>query len=151
MICTRILAGVTLAAVTLLAVPAAPARADGAASTRNILLLGAAATYLIVQHNRQVHAKYAADAQRQAATAQQANDAWAAYAAEKRAYNERVAVNADLKKEIAYQHNVVTSQKKQMATTGSPGFAQTAAIPKRTTARTSTKQVAMVSYGWGTL
>ena len=48
------------AALAATALPSAPALADGAASTRNILLGGAAATLLIINHNRKVHQKYAA-------------------------------------------------------------------------------------------
>ena len=119
--------------------PAAPSYADGAASTRNLILLGgAAATYLIIQHNRKVHQKYAEDAQRQAYLEQQNNDTYAAYQQEQRAYNEQVAVNRSLEKEIAYQHNVVEQQQRQLALLNvHPGF--------------TTQQVAMVSYGWGAL
>ncbi|HVS45159.1 MAG TPA: hypothetical protein VMS32_00650 [Verrucomicrobiae bacterium] len=155
MIIRKLIAGITLAAVAVMIVPAAPVRANGAASTRNILLLGAAAaTYLIIQHNRQVHAREAAASQQQAATAAQAQDAWAALAAEKRAYNAQVAENQDLQREVAYQHSVVLQQQRQLASTGGgSNFVQSAAPqPQRVVARTAPKQqLAMVSYGWGTL
>jgi len=133
------LASLAMAGTIALAMPAAPTYADGAASTRNILLLGgAAATYLIIQHNRKVHEKYAEDAQRQAALEQQNSDAWAAYTQEQRAYNEEVSVNRSLEKEVAYQHNIVEQQRAQLvALNVHPDFA--------------TQQVAMVSYGWGEL
>src|SRR5579883_3079191 len=100
----RAIAGTTLAALFATLVPAAPALADGAASTRNILLGIGAATYLIIQHNRKVHERYAEDARRQASLEESNNDAWAAYHQEARAYQEEVAVNQSLKREIAYQH-----------------------------------------------
>jgi len=133
------LASLALTGTIALAMPAAPTYADGAASTRNLILLGgAAATYLIIQHNRKVHQKYAEDAQRQAYLEQQNNDAWAAYQQEQRAYNEQVAVNRSLEKEVAYQHNIVEQQQRQLASLNvRPDF--------------STQQVAMVSYGWGSL
>lgn len=147
-----LIAGVTLAAVATLSMPAAPVSANGAASTRNILLLGAAATYLVIQHNRQVHAKEAAAAQQQAATQAQSQDAWAALSAEKRAYQAQVAENQDLQREVAYQHSVVVQQQRQLASVGgSKNFVQSTA-PTRTVANTpATQQVAMTSYGWGTL
>lgn len=146
-----------------LLVPAAPALADGAASTRNILLGIGAATYLIIQHNRKVHEKYAEDARRQAELQSENSDAWAAYSSEKRAYENSVAEVGDLKREVAYQHNVIVQQRRQLATTGQrnrSGFAtQTAYAPQprarsnnRVASRAASQnQVAMVSYGWGQL
>jgi hypothetical protein len=132
------LASLALAGTVALAMPAAPTYADGAASTRNIFLLGGAATYLIIQHNRKVHQKYAEDAQRQAALEQQNSDTTAAFQQEQRAYNEEVAVNQSLQKEVAYQHSVVEQQRAQLASLNvHPDFA--------------TQRVAMVSYGWGQL
>ncbi len=112
------LAPLALAGTVALATPA-PTYADGAASTRNIILLGgAAATYLIVQHNKKVHERNAEAARRQAALDQENNDAWAAYRQEQRAYDEELAVNRALQKEIAYQHGVVEKQHEQLALTG---------------------------------
>jgi hypothetical protein len=146
------IAGLALIAIAVMSVPAAPVRADGAASTRNILLLGAAAaTYLVIQHNRVVHAREAAAAQQQASTQAQAQDAWAALSAEKRAYSAQVAENQDLQREVAYQHSIVVQQQRQLAAVGGTNFVQRIA-PQRSVAQTaSTRQVAMVSYGWGTL
>jgi hypothetical protein len=48
---------VALSAATLVGASAAPALADGAASTRNILILGAASVPLIVNYNHKVRAK----------------------------------------------------------------------------------------------
>jgi predicted DNA repair protein MutK len=147
----RVLALTALAGTLSFAFPAAPARANGAASTRNLLLLGgAAAAYLIIEHNRKVHEKYAQDAQRQAELQQQNNNEMAAYRQERRAYREELTVNAELKKEIAYQHSVVLQERKQLAALNvRKGFAT-----QYTAARYGTKssaQVAMASYGWGTL
>jgi hypothetical protein len=160
----RALAGTTLAAMLALLVPAAPALADGAASTRNIILGVGAATYLIIQHNRKVHEKYAEYDRRQAELKSENNDAWAAYSSEKNAYNNAMAEVADLKREVAYQHNVVQQLRHQVAMANrnrAQSFSQTAyapaasskhvSSPKRTVRRTSPRSndVAMVSYGWG--
>lgn len=154
----RALAGTTLAAVMALAVPAAPALADGAASTRNILLGIGAATYLIIQHNRKVHEKYAEDARRQAQLQSQSNDAWAAYNSERTAYSNAMAEVSDLKREVAYQHQVVVQQRAQLAMAQRNGYVTAYAPParrstrgRRVAARPSQNNVAMVSYGWGTL
>lgn len=152
----RALAGTTLAAMLALLVPAAPALADGAASTRNILLGIGAATYLIIQHNRKVHEKYAEYDRRQAELQSENNDAWAAYSSEKNAYNNSLAEVVDLKREVAYQHNVVQQLRHQLAMGNRGGSYQQAAFapPTRGTHRTSShvannNSVAMVSYGWG--
>lgn len=161
----RIIAGTTLAATLAMLVPAAPALADGAASTRNILLGVGAATYLIIQHNRKVHERYAEDARRQAELQSQSNDAWAAYSSEKHAYDNAIAEVVDLKREVAYQHNVIVAQRHQLAMAGRSGYAvQTAYAPqprsnagaqhnsRRVASRPADQnQVAMVSYGWGQL
>lgn len=155
----RALAGTTLAAMLALLVPAAPALADGAASTRNILLGVGAATYLIIQHNRKVHEKYAEDARRQAELQSENNDAWAAYSSEKNAYSNALAEIVDLKREVAYQHNVVQQLRHQVAVSNrgrGQGFSQTAYAPPASRRASSTSHraapgtsVAMVSYGWG--
>src|ERR1700722_15093336 len=81
----------------LILLPPHPAWADGGASTRNIILGGAAAagTLLIINHNKQVHARYAADAQRQAALQAQRNDSQAAYSSERSAYDHQVVINQE--------------------------------------------------------
>jgi hypothetical protein len=145
-----------------LLVPAAPALANGAASTRNIILGIGAATYLIIQHNRKVHEKYAEYDRRQAELQSENSDAWAAYRSEKNAYGNAMAEVSDLKREVAYQHNVVTQLRHQLAMASSrahaPANTQTAfrapaAAPAshRTVARNTARStdVAMVSYGWG--
>jgi hypothetical protein len=150
------LASVALTGSLALLIPAAPVQADGAASTRNIILLGGAAAYMIIQHNRKVHEKYAEDARRQAALSQENNDAWAAYHQEQRAYAQEVAVNQELKKEVAYQHKVVDQQRQQLTALGThSGFVNQQHVAQQNVARpngnrqNATQQVAMVSYGWG--
>jgi hypothetical protein len=163
MVLKRALAGTALAATLALAVPAAPALADGAASTRNILLGVGAATYLIIQHNRKVHEKYAEYDRRQAELKSENNDAWAAYSSEKNAYNNALAEVVDLKREVAYQHNIIVQQRHQLAMAQRSGNRpQTAAFvsqpvrsdhsrARRIASKPPSKDVAMVSYGWGNL
>ncbi len=173
---TRAIAGTTLAAMLAVAVPAAPALANGAASTRNILLGVGAATYLVIQHNRKVHERYAEDARRQAELQSESNDAWAAYSSEKRAYDNSIAEIVDLKREVAYQHNVIEQQRHQLAMASGAGFAvhqvayaapahHARSAPRRNvvstrrvsstrhvaSTRARSNDVAMISYGWGNL
>ena len=137
--------------------PSGAVKADGAASTRNILIGAAAATLIIVNHNRKVHEKYAEDAQAQASLAAQRNDAQAAYAAEKKANQNLQAANSELKREVAYQHDIVTQQNHQIAmmkssSVGSPNYATTAKVASTKSSSGSHPQtVAFVSYGWGTI
>lgn len=149
------LATIALTGAIGLTIPAAPVMADGAASTRNIIFGAAAAagTLLIINHNRKVHERYAEDARRQAALQSENNDAWAAYRQEQRAYEQQVAVNADLKKEIAYQHKIVEDQRRQLGSLNvHDGFVGQHAQDRRVASRsTQNNQVAMVSYGWGDL
>lgn len=147
------IAGVTLTALLAGLIPAAPSLANGAASTRNIFLGIGAATYLIIQHNRKVHEKYAADAARQAALSQQRNDAVAAYQAERKAYLQEVAINTDLKREVAYQHNIVLQDRQALAMARiHPSFVtRTVAAAPAVPGQRDPVQVAMVSYGWGSV
>lgn len=144
-----------MAAVLATGMPIA-ANADGAASTRNIILGGALATYLIIQHNRKVHEKYAEDSSRIAASQQQANNAEAAYSSEHQAYMAQVAANADLKKEVAYQHRIVMQQQQELASAGihtSYASPHQAALAAKAAKATGSKapQVATVAYGWGNI
>jgi hypothetical protein len=147
------LAGLALTGTLAFAVPAPqPASADGAASTRNILLLtgAAAGAYLIIQHNRKVHEKYAQDAARQAALQQENNNAWAAYHQEQRAYQQELAANEALKKEVAYQHNVVDQQRRQLSAMNvRADFATQHVAQTGTASKNGTGDLALVSYGWG--
>lgn len=147
---------------------ATPAFADGAASTRNILLGGAAAaagTLLIINHNKQVHQRYADDARRQADAQAQASNAQAAYAAERRAYDNEVALNAEYKHEVATQHTMIESLRKNVAQarsaaratqTAARAGAPVAAPPRTAVAKVAQPAAAPVrlaanSWGWGQL
>jgi hypothetical protein len=149
----RIIAGTTLAAMMALAAPAAPALADGAASTRNILLGIGAATYLIIQHNRKVHEKYAEYDRRQAELQAENSDAWAAYNSERNAYANATAEVSDLKREVSYQHDIITQQRRQLALAERSGYrAPSVAYTgerARSSSHASSHDVAMISYGWG--
>jgi len=140
-------AALTLIAVASIAVPSAPARADGAASTRNIILGTAAAAtgaFLIINHNRKVHQRYAEDAHKQAVLEQENNNAWAAYRQEQRAYEQETAANRELQKEIAYQHRIVDQQRRQLSSLHVNSSFAPAAGGGGT-------RVALESYGWGDL
>ncbi|MBV8172832.1 MAG: hypothetical protein JO219_12975 [Candidatus Eremiobacteraeota bacterium] len=139
--------------------PKPMALADGAASTRNILLGAgaAAATLIIINHNKKVHEKYAEDAQRQAALAEQRDDAQAAANQYKTAYNHELAVANEQKREIAIQQQQIDRLNKQVAALNPPGsnFVSTKPAVAVTTQSTSPNRVAtisptqVVSYGWG--
>ncbi len=135
-----ILAAVTAAAILTLGVPATPAHADGAASTRNIIIFSAAAaaTYLVVQHNRKVHEREAQASARQAELEQQNDDAASAYQQAHHAYQEELAVNGELQKEIAYQHSVVEAQREELASLSVHDDS-------------GDGNVATLSYGWGNI
>lgn len=163
----KIIAGALVVAFALAFLPGRQAFADGAASTRNILLgIGAAAgTLIIINHNKKVHEKYAQDAANEAALQSQRDNAEAAYKAEVKAYNNQVAVTDNLKREVALkdqmladQNAIIKQQKTQLAQLGVQ--AQTVAVsraPAMHSAPTSASVASapttnmMVSYGWGTL
>ena len=153
----KTIAAVLAASLLVGFTPSGAVKADGAASTRNILIGAAAATLLIVNHNRKVHERYAQDAQTQAALAAQRNDAQAAYASEKKANQNLQAANAELKREVAYQHDIVTQQNHQIAmlkssSIGSPNYTATANVaPTKSSGGSHPQTVAVVSYGWGTI
>ncbi|HTZ53922.1 MAG TPA: hypothetical protein VMB20_02580 [Candidatus Acidoferrum sp.] len=134
----KLLAGCTASAILALGMPATPAHANGAASTRNIIIFSAAAaaTYLIVQHNRKVHQREAEAAARQAELEQENDNASSAYEQAHRAYEEELAVNSELQKEVAYQHAVVEAQRQELASLSVHDDS-------------GTGNVAMISYGWG--
>jgi hypothetical protein len=131
--------------VALTAIPSAPALADGAASTRNIIggAAVAAGTLLIINHNRQVHAKEDQMATAQAQAEESANNAQAAYASERKAYRAQVAINAEYKHEVAIQHKLIVQMRNQLASAQKPG--NVAAAPAKPA------RVATTSYGWGDL
>jgi len=152
----RLAAAATLVAFLGILAPQVPARADGAASTRNIILGGAAAAagaLILINHNKQVHERYAQDAAKQAALAQQRDDAWAAYNSERSAYEQEARVVSELKKEVAYQHQIIDQQRKQLAMMQrgpSANFARES-VAQLKTRDGKTQQVAVTSYGWGSL
>ena len=147
MLWKRAVAGTTMAAMLALAAPS-PVMADGAASTRNILLGAGLATYLIIQHNRKVHEKYAEDARQQAALQSQNSNMQAAYNSERTAYKNAQAEIVDLKREVAYQHSVITGQRKQVA---SQSFVTQPRTRVEAASMSPSRQVAMTYYGWGTI
>ncbi|MGB6986594.1 MAG: hypothetical protein WBD74_11535 [Candidatus Aquilonibacter sp.] len=137
----RLLAASIAAAMLALGMPATPAQANGAASTRNIIIFSAAAaaaTYLIVRHNRKVHEHEAAMSARQAALEQQNDNAASAYQHAQHAYQEEVAVNGELQKEVAYLHAVVEAQRNELASLNVHDDS-------------GTSDAAMISYGWGSV
>jgi hypothetical protein len=144
----RTLASFALAGtVALTVVPAAPALADGAASTRNII--GGAAviggTLLIINHNKKVHQKEDEMASAQAQSEENANNAQAAYQSERKAYLAQVALNAEYKHEVALQHRLITQLRSQVASAQ-----RTNHVAAGPAAQPPTR-VATTSYGWGNL
>jgi hypothetical protein len=142
----RTLAAMALAGtVAATALPVAPALADGAASTRNII--GGAAviggTLLIINHNKKVHEKEDQMASAQASAEESADNSQAAYAAERRAYLAEVAINGEYKHEVAVQHRMIVQMRNQLASAQRSGYVAAAPAPPA--------RVATTSYGWGTL
>jgi hypothetical protein len=113
----RHLACLGLAASLMATAVPAPALADGAASTRNIILGGAAiaGTLLIINHNRKVHQKYAEYDRRQAQTQAAASNAEAAYQSERQAYSHEAALVSSYQHEVAIQHQEVLRLRHQLA------------------------------------
>jgi hypothetical protein len=157
----RILSAVAVTAVSASLVGTQPALADGAASTRNIIIGGAAAaagTLILINHNKQVHERYAQDAQRQADLQSQANDAEGAYQSERSAYQHEAAVNSALNREVSLQHQQVVSLERQLSAskrvaaavsaTGRNGFVQPASV---TPAQSSGQKQTVAALGWGQL
>jgi hypothetical protein len=122
----------------------------------------AAATLIIINHNKKVHQKYAEDAQAQAALASQRDDARAAYRAEVRAYDNQVAVTSELKKEVVVKDRMIDQQKvaigqlqTQLAQMGvqtqTVAAAPAAPAPKKPAPVVAAHSAQIVSYGWGLL
>ncbi|MEA2664403.1 MAG: hypothetical protein QOI11_1347 [Candidatus Eremiobacteraeota bacterium] len=154
------------AALAATAIPAAPALADGAASTRNIILGGAAATLLIINHNRKVHQKYAEYDRRQAQTQAAASNAEAAYRSERAAYAHEAALVQGYRHEVAVQHHEVVMLRRQLALAQKRAHAEHVAAVRARPAfhplvagarveqrpAVPARQVASsASYGWGAL
>jgi|SRR6516225_5412692 hypothetical protein len=154
---TKALVAAALVAAFLASMAPAPqALADGAASTRNILLgIGAAAgTLIIINHNKKVHQKYAEDAQKEASLAAQRDDAQAAYKAEVKAYDNQVAVNDELRHEVAVKDQIIDQQKVALSQMGVQVQSAPAPVavahhqaPPKAPAGSHAAQI--VSYGWG--
>jgi hypothetical protein len=157
----RRLACFTLAAALGATAMPAPALADGAASTRNIIIGGAAATLLILNHNRKVHQKYAEKDRAIARQQARASDAEAAYYSERQAYAHEAALVASYQHEVAIQHQEVLRLRHQLAMSRRPAQHVAAAQPQPAyhplVAAASSRpdraptRIANVSYGWGTL
>ncbi len=159
----RRLACFTLAAaLATTAMPAAPALADGAASTRNIIIGGAAATLLILNHNRKVHEKYAEKDRAIARQQARASDAESAYYSERQAYAHEAALVASYRHEIAVQHQEVLRLRHQIAmskrstqhvaaTPSRPAFHPLVAGATYRPERGTTRVANASSYGWGAL
>jgi len=151
---TRILAAGLMGLILLASVPKTTL-ADGAASTRNILIgVGAAAgTLIVINHNKKVHQKYAEDAQKQAELASQRDDAQAAAHQYKLAYEHESVVASELKKEVAIQQSQISKLQAAMASLNPPGSNFVAAKPAAATVTNNVSNVPsgqVVSYGWGT-
>lgn len=149
----RRLACLTLvAAMAATALPAAPALADGAASTRNIILGGAAATLLILNHNKKVHEKYAEKDRRQAHTEAARENAVAAYESERQAYQHEAALVSSYKHEVAIQHQEIVSLRHQLAMARRGPTQHVANAPAPTVRPlVAGARIASTSYGWGNL
>ena len=142
--------------IGLAASVATPALADGAASTRNIIIGGAAVagTLLIINHNKKVHERYAQDARQQAQTASERNDAEAAYRSEQRAYQNEVALVGQYKREVSVQHSQILALRRQVAMTHSSRMntaevSRGVGVANATTPNARPLRVASTSYGWG--
>jgi hypothetical protein len=157
--------GIILALIALLAsvIPAPPAQADGAASTRNIILGGAlvGGTLLIINHNRKVHQKYdeltnarnQAQAERDQAYAasEQSSAAASSYQSQLAARNRELAA---YKRTVAMQHNEITKLRKEVSMGPGAGTATKSSFIAPMPAKPPSVpqvRVASLSYGWGQL
>jgi hypothetical protein len=149
MMTKRTLASLALAgSLATFAVPAAPALADGAASTRNIIggAALAAGTLIIINHNKKVHQKEDEMASAQASAEENANNAQAAYASERKAYLAQVALNGEYKHEVAVQHSQIVQLRRQVASANNRR-----AVSAAPGAQAQPVRVATTSQGWGNL
>jgi hypothetical protein len=150
----RTLASLALAGtVAMTALPVAPALADGAASTRNIIggAALAAGTLIIINHNKKVHQKEDEMARAQASAEESANNSQAAYASERRAYLAQVALNSEYKHEVAVQHKMIVALRKQVASTNKARAMAVAPVPAPGQNQAQPVRVATTSMGWGNL
>jgi hypothetical protein len=151
----RTLASLALAGtVALTALPAAPALADGAASTRNIIggAALAAGTLILINHNKKVHQKEDEMARAQASAEVSANNSQAAYAAERKAYLAQVALNGEYKHEVAVQHKMIVALRHQVASANKTrAMAAAPVAPAAAGQAQPAVRVATSSLGWGRL
>jgi hypothetical protein len=145
----RTLASLALAGTVAIAALPAPALADGAASTRNIIggAAVAAGTLIVINHNKQVHAKEDQMASAQASAEANANNARAAYESERKAYQAQVALNRDYKHEVAVQHAMIVQLRRQVASANAGRAVSVAPVA----AQAQPVRVATTSQGWGNL
>jgi hypothetical protein len=125
-------AAVSLTSLAFALGSAAPVFADGAASTRNIIIFGAAAaagTAAIVNHNKKVHERYAEDANNLAAAQAEASAAESdarvargqaeqehnAYLKAHSAYVREASLAARFKRQSETQHDVIAGLRRQLA------------------------------------
>jgi hypothetical protein len=142
--------GIVLALTALVGttLPAAPARADGAASTRNIILGGALAggTLLIINHNKKVHQKEdeLSNARNQAqAERDQAYSSYQQAAASANAYRRQLAV--ENREMVALKRQVAQLRKQVSSAQGTASQSAFIAAAPRVPLATN------VAYGWGQL
>jgi hypothetical protein len=102
----------------------------------------AAGTLIIINHNKQVHAKYAAYDHQVAAEQAAANDSAAAYRSEREAYQHEAALVVAYKHETTVQHRVVVGLEAQLGERGGP---------TRLVAGEVVPGGSAPSYGWGKL
>ena len=157
----RAISAFIVSALVALTAPALPARADGAASTRNIILGGAlvGGTLLILNHNKKVHqkedelsnARNQAQAQRDQAYASYQSEAASASALRKQlAAQNREMIS--LKRQIAQQNSQIQQLRRQTSMYGNPNKNSfIGPPPTRTASAGPSMRLAEASYGWGQL
>jgi hypothetical protein len=130
----------------------APALADGAASTRNIIFGAAAAgvgTWAIINHNKKVHQKIDEKDAQIRSLDQQRSNAESSYESEHQAYLHEVAVANHYMAETAALKRQVSSLKQQLAQ--AHPAAPVAVAPANAAAVQQPVRLASTSYGWGQL
>jgi hypothetical protein len=143
---TRTLASIALAAsLATLGVRPVPATANATG-----WIVGGAAvaagTLLIINHNKKVHEKYAAYDAQVASEQAAANNAQAAYRAERQAYQHEAWLVAEYKHETQVQHRMVVGLEQRLR-----GHAPRVADASVTADGSALRPDANGSYGWGTL
>jgi hypothetical protein len=106
----------------------------------------AAGTLVIINHNKKVHEKYAAYDAQVASEQAAANNAQAAYRAERQAYQHEAWLVSEYKHEAQVQHRMVVGLEQQLR--GRPAHVAEASVRGGSSALAPD---ANGSYGWGTL